>query len=269
MVPARDNVLQDTDKDEYNGDDLAPALSQIDLGGSFRTSMDGSGLVTPPQSPTHHKIPRRSLVKPLPSVPTGNRDGNIHSSSDISARDVERKLGVDGVVDLGHTEDTIVHKRMAPAVTHETIKHDYHEIRHEERTRDIHEHHIHHRILPIKDVEVKPARHYIQNSFGQRTEVSEDQVPGRSPKLTRRVIEEVYKDLLPKNKSPSGPRQFSAREFSGSQGDDWDAVSPEGVKLSERWWVHPPTLENGGKESGQTVPFHLGSANPADDGFGT
>ncbi|KAK5171756.1 uncharacterized protein LTR77_003392 [Saxophila tyrrhenica] len=238
MVPNRDSVLDNTDtnKDD-DADALAPALSQMDLGGSFRNSMDSTGLVTPPQSPTQHKIPRRSLEKPLPSVPSHDENdyGAAQPRRDISSADLERKLGVDGVLDLDHTEDTTIHERMAPAVVHNTVRRDVHEIVHEQRTRDIHEHHVHHRILPIMDIEVKPARHFIKDDEGRCTEISESQIPGRASKHTQRVVEEVWKDTLPKTKSQPGPRLFSARDFSGSQGDAWAAETPEGAKLTEQW----------------------------------
>lgn len=51
---------------------------------------------------------------------------------------------------------------------------------------------------------------------------------------------------------------FTAREFPGREGDKIEWVDREGVKRSEETWVHPPELETGGKETGQTWPMVFG-----------
>ena len=50
------------------------------------------------------------------------------------------------------------------AVVHETIVPDVHHIRFEQTTREIHHHHVHNRILPIIDVQVLSARHFVPAS---------------------------------------------------------------------------------------------------------
>jgi hypothetical protein len=47
------------------------------------------------------------------------------------------------------------------AVVHETVFPEIHHIRHEDITREIHNHHVYNRTLPIVDVQVLPARHFV------------------------------------------------------------------------------------------------------------
>jgi hypothetical protein len=266
-----DNADGRIDRDIYSADALAPALSQLNLGGQSNSTVHDAGHPTPRQSSaTYHRIPRRSLDKPLPSIPSAdisNIGDRTHTRKSASAEDLERQLGVTNVVDLGHTEDTTIYERMNPAVVYEEVISNVHEIRHERLTSEHHNHDIYHRILPIKDIEVKPARHYIKDNAGNLREVPERQVTGRSPKLTHRVLEEVYKDMLPKETKSSGPRRFTARDFPDSEGDYREVENPDGSLKTEQWWVHPPTLDEGGRKSGQTYPFHLNSTDPRDDGF--
>lgn len=75
-----------------------------------------------------------------------------------------------------HTTDTVEHTHTAPAVTHETIQPVVHQVRAEKITRDIHTTDVHHRILPIVDIEYLPARHFVYSSDGQLIEVPESAV---------------------------------------------------------------------------------------------
>ena len=253
-------------------DDLAPAMSRLDMSGSApalsRRDM-GS------------RMPRASLDKPLPSPPSTQADFDMERQSELrasdlavarggSVRDLERELGVSGKLDLSDTADTTVHTHWAPAITRNTITQNVHEIREERITREIHQDHVYHRILPVEEVEVLPARHYVQVHGGKYQEIPEEQLPGRANKRAQRMIEKgIKKALLPKDGETSGPRQFSAREFPGTEGDYREGVTPEGTARSEQYWVHSPTVSTGGRDSGQTLPFHLGSADPMDDGLRT
>jgi hypothetical protein len=226
---------------------------------------------------TQNNITRRSLDKPLPMPPvteseSGNH-GKIPESYDQRAialsttQDLERELGVKGQIDLSNTTDVEVLEHWAPAVTHETITQNVHEAREEQITREIHEDHYFHRILPIEEVEVLPVRHYVLDRNGIIREVPAQHVPGRVSKDAQRVVAEGFKKMQPKSSSGAGPRTFTAREFPGEEGDYKEYVTPEGVPRSEKYWVHPPELETGGMESGQTQPFHLGSSKPECDGW--
>ena len=257
------------------GDHLIPNFSKLNVGKTPNSSEANTV-----ESNTHNNtITRRSLDKPLPMPPVTesepDNNGNIPEPYDQRAiafsktQDLERELGVEGQVDLSNTTDVEVLEHWAPAVTHETIIQDVHEVREERITREIHEDHYYHRILPIEEVEVLPARHYVLDPNGIIREVPAQHVPGRVSKDAQRVVAEGFKKMQPKSTSSAGPRTFTAREFPGDEGDYKEYVTPEGVPRSERYWVHPPKLATGGMESGQTQPFHFGSSNPEHDGWRT
>lgn len=257
-------------------DDLVPALSRVNLGQPPHLDNADSPTSASRNSPKQEfKIPRKSLDKPLPDTPRDSPrpDSGIHQPTSFdptvgqspteqfygkSKSDVQRDLGLNGVLDLNDSEDTTYHKKFVPAVTHETIRQDVHEVIHEEVTREIHTHDIYHRILPIHEVEVLPARHYIQMEDGTRREVPAEQMVSREKaKLTQVLLEECFKDTLPKSDNLVGPRQFSARSFPGSEGDYREQKLPDGSLQTERTWVHPPTLQTGGEMTGQTRAFHF------------
>lgn len=175
-------------------------------------------------------------------------------------------VSLEGIVDLGHSEDTTVYERWAPAVMHETITENVHEIRTEMITREIHNHHYFHRILPIIDIEVLPARHFVPLQGGY-AEISEDEVPGRGGKNAQWIIAETVSKMLPQSTGSITSRQFTARQFHGTDGEHKEYVTAEGIKRTETTWVHPPTIEMGGQHSGQTLPFHFNCADPASNGL--
>jgi len=252
---------------------LATALAAVNIGedstSPFPRSDNSSGPAPgPAQSKKRSRhIPRSSLEKPLPDRPgdePSTQDDREHPTSSHrkdsfrnSKQSIERELGVSGILDLKNSEDTTYHETIAPAVVHETIRQDVHEIVHEVTEREIHEHDIFHRILPIKDVEVLPPRHFVEDTNGRRKEVTGAQVPDRDPEYTHRLLTECFKDTLPKTKMPKGPRQFTARDFQGTEGEYGEYQISGGPLRTDRWWVHPPRLETGGQETGQTYPFHF------------
>lgn len=217
---------------------------------------------------------RASIDKSIPAPPTNfsirdipaaKRDvaDSKHVKGKYAVKDAPEAPSLAGVVDLRNTEDTTVDENWAPAVTHEVVNKDIHHIREEEITRDIHTHDVYHRILPIHDVEVLPARHFVPDGKGGLVEISKDEIPGRAGDEQKwQIVETVSKGNVTKE-----PRRFTAREFPGAEGDYKEYISPEGVPRTETTWVHPPEVEEYGKLSGQTVPFHFGSTDPRDDGL--
>lgn len=143
---------------------------------------------------------------------------------------------------------------LCPAVVHETIHQEVHEIRQEVITREIHNHEYYHRILPIVDVEVLPARHFLPVEGGGLVEISGDDVPGRGRQW---VIAETASKIRSDQPAPQSHSRFSAREFAGSEGARKKYITPDGVERTEQTWVHPPELESGARETGQTWPLVL------------
>lgn len=148
-------------------DHLVPNFSKLNVGRSLNRETNAVAYPVPGEdrgveTDARNHIPRSSLDKPLPKPPVSGAErdeaGDIPESYDqtsiayTKARDLERELGVEGQIDLSNTTDVEVLERWAPAVTHETITRNIHEIREEQITRDIHQDHYFHRILPIEEV---------------------------------------------------------------------------------------------------------------------
>lgn len=189
------------------------------------------------------------------------------SDNNAAFQEAQHAAALEGFanLDLKDSKDTTVHEVWAPAVTHETITHPVHEIREERITREIHEDHVYHRILPITDVQVLPARHFVRTDSGLKEMKIEEKVLGRARKQAQRLVDKGFSRHDANDTFV--PKQFTARKFEGTDGDYKESNTPDGYTQTERWWVHPPTLETGAMESGQTQPFYLNSPNPKDDGL--
>lgn len=144
------------------------------------------------------------------------------------------------------------------AVVHETVNKDIHHVRQEVITREVHNHDVYHRILPIIDVEVLPPRHFLPVEGGGLVEISADEVPGRGNNW---VIAETASKIPSDEPAPHRLNRFSAREFIGDEGDLKSYMTPEGYERTEQTWVHHPELETGGRDSGQTWPMVFGDAD--------
>lgn len=211
---------------------------------------------------------RLSMDKPLPVAPQGQAVKNFSTPStqprarqEHLVHDSENPIDLAAhSIDLTNTEDTTVYKTQAPEVVHETVRIDTHEIITERIEREIHTHDVYHRILPIVDVKVLLPRHFIQTPAGGRYAISEDQAPGGAAQnlnLQRVMQEAVDREIARLYPPQTGPRKFTALEFPGSAGDLRTGVGEDGCQFSEQTWVHPPVIDMGAYESGQTVPFHF------------
>jgi len=225
--------------------------------------------------------PRLSLDKPLPLTPlamtSDDRSLGTHSRglggigdetpSGQSAQDSAGPFNLDGV-DVKKAPDTVsLHEHQAPAITHETVRAQHQQVRQEVITRETHDYHIYHRILPIIDIEVLPARHFVPIQDGL-VEIDEEELPGRTRDKVNWAIAEMVSKRMPESRKAAIARQrFSARTFEGPEYDDREYVGPEGHPVKEKWWVHPPTLCEDAYRAGQTYPFHFGAANPEENGL--
>lgn len=145
-------------------------------------------------------------------------------------------------------------------MTHETVHQKVHHVREEVVTRDIHTHDVYHRIQPIIDVEVLPARHFLPVEGGGLVEINAEDVPGRRNNW---VIAETASKIPSDEAAPAKITRFSAREFPGTEGDAKRYITPEGIERREETWVHPPELETGGMLTGQTWPMHFPGSQSA------
>ncbi|KAI2464689.1 hypothetical protein F4781DRAFT_439324 [Annulohypoxylon bovei var. microspora] len=78
---------------------------------------------------------------------------------------------------LSNTVDTDKTTSYAQAITHETVRPHIHEIKEEQIYRDTHTHDVYHRIQPVSDIEVLPARHFVLGSNSALVEVPEGDLP--------------------------------------------------------------------------------------------
>ena len=76
------------------------------------------------------------------------------------------------------------------------------------------------------------------------------------------VIAETASKIPSDQIAPRGARQFTAREFRGREGDTVRYTAPEGHEVIEETWVHPPELETGARNTGQSWPLELGDEGP-------
>ena len=265
--------------------DLAPSLSAVrlsqELDAAFGTeSTPSSSVSTTRNQKDRRRVPRSSLDKPLPNKPddasgsqAGNRSqpilrlkhrllpnaGSRARQSNERSRDLPAELPLN----LRNTEDTIFHGRQARAVVHETIEQPVHEVKHQVHERDIHEHEVYHRILPVQEVEVRPARHFVEDAHGGRHEISPDSIPSRAPTNIDRLLREGVKQATPVGDRRSGPRDFTARKFAGTERDYREMVDAEGVARTEQWWVHPPAVEQSSAGSRDVYAVHFDHAPQA------
>ena len=195
-------------------------------------------------------------------TPKDEGDFQAHAQQDLPG-----PFDLSGVA-VKKEEDTVsLHEYHAPAVTHEVIKENRHEVIQKVITRETHDYHIYHRILPIIDVEVLPARHFVPVEAGY-VEIAEEELPGRTrDKVNWAIAEMVSKRTPPESREAAIARTFTARKFVGTEGDDREYVGPEGHPVTEKWWVYPPTVAEDSYQAGQSYPFHFGSADARDDGL--
>ncbi|KAL8822206.1 MAG: hypothetical protein Q9191_007053 [Dirinaria sp. TL-2023a] len=186
---------------------------------------------------------------PVPHPTSGERLRNP------SAEEIVARAGT-------NTRDTEVIEKIAPAVTQESVTEKVHHIREEVITREIHTHDVFHRMLPVIDVEVLPPRHFLPVEGGGLVEIGADEVPGRS---TNWVIAETASTIASDSSAPTARRRFTAREFPGKEGDEVTFSADEGHEITHTTWVHPPELETGGRDTGQTWPMVFGK-DPSSEG---
>ena len=126
-----------------------------------------------------------------------------------------------------------------------------HEIREEQIHRDIHKHDIYHRVQPVYDIEVRPARHFVPGVNGELVEVPEADLPGCTGNNQSWYI----------GKREPSAAWFTSRDppelSSVKSAQEKKHVTPEGVVHQETTVVHPPTLEDISTVSGPVLPVYF------------
>lgn len=126
-----------------------------------------------------------------------------------------------------------------------------HEIKEEQIQREIHNHDVYHRVQPVYDVEVKPARHYVSDNNGGLVEVSEADLPdctgnNQNWYIGRREPSESW--YTPRD-SPELSRVKTE--------DEKRYMTPEGFARTEKTVVHPPALEDMSSLTGPVLPVYF------------
>lgn len=278
------------EQDRYDMRDPSWSVTPLAMEGfNDKSPLDARGNISnlnreiPVASGTETAMQRLSLDKSLPPTPdvtiprdqASSADGRAlndtsSDNKDFLARAQQNSAGpfdLSGVA-VKKEEDTVsLHEYHAPAVTHELIKEERHEVFQKVITRETHDYHIYHRILPIIDIEVLPARHFVPIQEGY-VEIAEEELPGRTrEKVNWAIAEMVSKRTPAESREAAIARTFSARKFHGSEGDEKEYIGPEGHPVKEKWWVYPPTVADDSYRAGQSYPFHFGSADARDDGL--
>lgn len=141
-----------------------------------------------------------------------------------------------------------------------------HHITHPVIERRIHNHEIFHRILPVIDVQVLPAKHYAPHGpGGSLIEIGQDTLPGRTGNNQHWVVAETVSKLGDEDSGASDPRRFSARGFATTDGRVKSYTGTNGIPTTEQSWVHSPTIHEGARATGQTEALHFGE--PRADGI--
>lgn len=123
------------------------------------------------------------------------------------------------------------------------------EIKEERIYREIHNYDVCHRIQPVYDVEVLPARHFVPGADGNLVEVSEDELPEVTSTNKKWPLGEKPSYTISSHPKVPVERAKVANEKK--------YVTTEGVEHTETTIVHPPTLEDMSLVDGPVLPVHF------------
>lgn len=221
----------------------------------------------PPESPptqnSRRSLEQRNYSRPVspdvasvPQYPPARQ--NVFSDSRAKARDTAvHPIPLDESQIRTRTADTDVQTTWNRPVVHETIQPIEHEERQEIITREIHNHHVIHRILPVRDVEVLPAKHYAPiGPNGALVEIPppEGELPGQSHAWT--IVANPISTQHGENPYPWTREVFKKGER--------ETVGEDGVRRTETTWIHPAHLEEGAMITGQSAQFDFGRPRRGD-----
>ena len=169
----------------------------------------------------------------------------------------------------GRNKDTTTFSSTwAPAVTHETVIRNVHEIRTERLTHEIHKDHYYHRILPVIDLEILPTRHFVQVD-NEYVELDEEDVPAEERPNRDCIVEEIASSFCPRAEDePVIPEGIPRRNSGEVEDERKEYVTSEGVQCTERTWVHSPVFEPGILKDGESYEAHFRSGNSTFDALG-
>ena len=241
--------------------------------GHFRsTSLSVGSRKLNPEQTCRRSIKRSDLEKPLPPIPqeAGSPSarhkarhrrtfGRVQS---WLAKDSTQSADPGGGASPSRSEDTTLYKRWAPAVTHETIIRNVHEIWEEQITREIHNYQVHYREQPIFDFEILPARHFIPVGDGF-VEVSEDQLRGIPS--AEWFAAEISSKLQPMNDGSVVVKGAPMGKLDSTSGNDKDHTSRQDFKRPELTPIAPLPAVSRPTDTGQYLGFLHGFTDSPSD----
>ncbi|KAF2158798.1 hypothetical protein M409DRAFT_30755 [Zasmidium cellare ATCC 36951] len=201
--------------------------------------------IGPTDDPYSEAIANRNVAHLQTTRENPSRPRRVEKSEEDGA-------GADQKYELGRREDVETILSQAPAVTHETRIVNTHEIITKPMTREIHNHHMLHRVQPIDDIEVLPPRHFAPHTSGRG--YVEIPTPKSSEGIQERV-RDAFESNAEENRAEARKNIGVGRV--GPEGKYAEWSSSDGVHHSESVWVHDPQLETAAKDAGETVPTHL------------
>ena len=166
---------------------------------------------------------------------------------------------------LPHINDTTVHTEWGPAVTHHTIQRDVHEVHQQHFTHDVHQDEFEHRVLPVVEHQVLPARHFVQLDGGGLKEISEEDIASELPHDLQQRISEAAATVFPAFRDSGVSFSFPSVDGSNdpTRSSEHDSITPEGHARRDTTLTYSPTLlpSRPGTESFHRLLVHLGGAN--------
>lgn len=147
-------------------------------------------------------------------------------------------------------------------VTHHTVRRYVHELHRRHITTDYHQDEYQHRVLPVIEHQILPARHFVQLDGGVLEEIPEEEIPGALPADLQRRIFEAAATIFPEFTEPttsfpaSTDPEPSMFALDGAQepfrSSERDSITPEGHARRDTTWTYPPTY----------LPVQSGSEHP-------
>ncbi|KAM3424321.1 hypothetical protein BST61_g11142 [Cercospora zeina] len=203
------------------------------------SSSGAGGILKSPNIPTRHQhMTRVSLDKKLPGLPSHISPARLPTShlEENAARNARiiKSLQDDGILNLKDSEETHTAVIWQPAVTHEKHVVQPVEIVQRAVSRVVHNHHHVQRVLPVLDLEVLPARHFVPDGRGGYLEITEEEIPGGKPAGLEHLISEAV--------SKSSPRHGAVLPQAASppRRDESRSSGPSSVNQTHRPWLHSP-----------------------------
>jgi hypothetical protein len=144
----------------------------------------------------------------------------------------------------GSTETVHVDKKAAKPVVHETIHRHVRHIHREHITREIHTHDVYHRILPLIEIEVLPAKHFFRKPSGELvaiTEKEKDELAAQYGGVTSYTVTATA-NVRPPAEVFAALKQFTARPIEPHEREIKRWTDEQGVERSEQYHFHPPVL---------------------------